>query len=238
LKSARLAGLVLLVFSVITVLKAFDKAKGFYVRGKQEEERQNYEAAYEDYQQAWNLKPGDIAYRTAVDRTRFLAAAAKVHRGLVLREAGKPQEALREFETAAHIDPSSPMAQQESAQTRRLLESPQDSARTAHPNSSTIEELKDAAGPAKLAAIPNTQITLKLLEDSKVIYETIGKLAGINVLFDPEYNSRRIHVELNRVTLQQSLEIVALESNTFWRPVTTNTIFVAAETPAKNWNKA
>src|SRR5581483_3121317 len=60
-----------------------------------------------------------------------------------------------------------------------------------------------------------------------------GKLAGINVLFDPDYTSRRIRVELNGVTLQQALEIIALQSKTFWRPVTPNTIFVAADNPAK-----
>src|SRR5207245_226454 len=57
--------------------------------------------------------------------------------------------------------------------------------------------------------------------------------AGINVLFDPDYTSRRIKVELNGVTLEEALEIVALESKTFWRPVTPNTIFVAQDNPAK-----
>jgi general secretion pathway protein D len=84
-----------------------------------------------------------------------------------------------------------------------------------------------------LAPISNAPITLKLTEDTKVIYETVGKLAGVNVLFDPDYTSRRIRIELNGVTLQQALEIVALESKTFWRPVTPNTIFVAADNPAK-----
>jgi general secretion pathway protein D len=95
------------------------------------------------------------------------------------------------------------------------------------------ERLADAAGPVELAPISNQPITLKLSEDTKVIYETIGKLAGINVLFDPDYTSRRIKIELNGVTLNQALEIVSMESKTFWRPVTPNTIFVAADTPAK-----
>ena len=88
-------------------------------------------------------------------------------------------------------------------------------------------------GPVELAPISNVPITLKLTEDSKVIYETIGKLAGINVLFDPDYTPRRIKIELNGVTLEEALEIVSLESKTFWRPVTTNTIFVAADNPGK-----
>src|SRR4029077_15583203 len=51
--------------------------------------------------------------------------------------------------------------------------------------------------------------------------------------FDPEYTSRRIKVELNSVSLEDALQIVAMESKTFWRPVTGNTIFVAADNPAK-----
>ena len=72
-----------------------------------------------------------------------------------------------------------------------------------------------------------------MTEDTKIIYETVGKLAGINVLFDPDYTSRRIKIELNGVSEQEALEIIALESKTFWRPVTPNTIFVASDNPAK-----
>src|SRR6202041_306531 len=93
--------------------------------------------------------------------------------------------------------------------------------------------IKDAAGPVELAPISIVPITVKITEDSKVIYQTIGQLAGVNVLFDPDYTSRRIKVELNGVTLEDALQITALESKTFWRPVTGNTIFVAQDNPAK-----
>ena len=53
------------------------------------------------------------------------------------------------------------------------------------------------------------------------------------MLFDPDYTSRRIKIELNNVSLEEALEIIALESKTFWRPVTPNTIFVASDNPAK-----
>src|SRR5438067_1909628 len=95
------------------------------------------------------------------------------------------------------------------------------------------QRVQEAQGPVELAAISNIPITLKLTEDTKVIYETVGKLAGINVLFDPDYTSRRVKIELNGVTLEQALQIIALESKTFWRPVTPNTIFIAGDTPAK-----
>ncbi len=93
--------------------------------------------------------------------------------------------------------------------------------------------MQEARGPVELANLPNVPITIKMTEDTKVIYETVGKLAGINVLFDPDYTSRRIKIELNGVSLEDALQIIALESKTFWRPVTPNTIFVAADNPSK-----
>jgi general secretion pathway protein D len=55
----------------------------------------------------------------------------------------------------------------------------------------------------------------------------------VNVLFDPDYQSKRIQVELNSVSLQDALRIVGTISGTFWKPVTDNTIFVATNSPTK-----
>ncbi|MGC2744817.1 MAG: cohesin domain-containing protein, partial [Candidatus Angelobacter sp.] len=96
------------------------------------------------------------------------------------------------------------------------------------------KRLEGASSPVALAQFPDSPITaLEMADDSKVEYETIGKLAGINVLFDPDYTSRRLPVKLKNVSLQEALDILALESRTFWRPVTPNTIFVAQDTQAK-----
>ena len=225
----------LLIFGTLPAV-ATDKAKALYKQGLDAEMRQDYVTAYNFYHQAYDLKPADITYRASFERVRFFASAAHVHKGQLLEKAGKLQEALTEFEQAIAIDPSSFIAQQEANKVRRAMQeadhpgqpSPGESAK-----SSLHRKMEEAAGPVELAPISNTPITLKLTEDTKTIYETIGKLAGINVLFDPDYTSRRIRVELNGVTLQEALEITALESKTFWRPVTPNTIFVAADTAAK-----
>jgi general secretion pathway protein D len=227
------AAVVLLV--VFTILPAIaDKAKSIYEKGQDAEARENYEAAYDLYKQAHDLKPKDLRYKSSFERMRFKAAATIVHRGQGLRDEGKLQEALAEFQKAAQIDPSLFIAQQELKRTLQMIndkENPPPQA--AGPPSNLERKIKEAAGPVELAPISNVPITVKLTEDSKVIYQTVGQLAGINVLFDPDYTSRRIKVELNGVTLEEALEITALESKTFWRPVTGNTIFVAQDNPAK-----
>jgi general secretion pathway protein D len=231
----RTAAIVLLVV-VATLPVAADKAKSLYNQGKDAEARQNYERAYDFYRQAYDLEPKDLRYRASFERLRFLAGASHVHRGQLLREAGKLDEALAEFHKAAEIDSSSFIAQQELKRTQQMVEAAKNGGprSAAPPPPGAIQKrLAEAQGPVELAAISNVPITLKLTEDTKVIYETIGKLAGINVLFDPDYTSRRIKIELNGVTLEEALAITALESKTFWRPVTPNTIFVAQDNPAK-----
>jgi len=214
---------------------AAESAKSLYAKGKIAEARQNYEQAYDFFKQAYDQKPQDVSYRSAYERLRFLAGASHVHRGQLLREAGRLEEALAEFQKAAEIDPASAIAKQEIQVTKQMMQAAQAPGPSATVREPSVLErrLQQASGPVELGAIPNVPINLKITEDSKVIYETIGKLAGINVLFDPDYTSRRIKAELNSVSLEEALEIVALESKTFWRPVTPNTIFVAADNPAK-----
>jgi len=228
----RAATLILAFLILLPAAALADQAKKLYEQGKAAEARENYEVAYEFFSKAFDLKPADIRYKSAVYRTRFLAAASYVHRGQLLREDGKLEEALVLFEKAYVIDPASFIAQQEIRKTKAMIDSKEGSAKP-RSMSPSRKRLEQAQGPVELAPISNVPITLKLTEDSKVIYQTIGKLAGLNVLFDPDYTSRRVSVELNGVTLDQALQVVAMESKTFWRPVTPNTIFIAADTIAK-----
>ncbi|HEV7219604.1 MAG: cohesin domain-containing protein [Terriglobales bacterium] len=229
----RPAVIALLVLAV-TLPAASESAKSLYNKGKDAEARQNYEQAYDFYKQAFSQKPQDLSYRSAYERLRFLAGASHVHRGQLMREAGKLDDALLEFQKAVEIDPSSAIARQEVFRTKQMIEA----AKTAGPKASVPpsaldRRVQEAAGPVELAAIQNIPLTLKMTQDTKIVYETVGRIAGINVLFDPDYTSRQIKVDLNSVSLEEALEIVAMESKTFWRPVTPNTIFIAADNPAK-----
>ena len=225
---------VLLIGALLPAVASNDKAaKSLYEKGKAAEVRQDYIAAYNFYHQAYQLKPSDLRYRASFEYVRFLASASYVHQGEILVKAGKLQEGLTNFEQATAIDASSFIAQQQANKTRLLIQKSLSPAPAPTTESGLTKRMEEAAGPVELAPIAQTPITLKLTEDAKTVYETIGKLAGINVLFDPDYTSKRIRVDLNGVTLEEALEITALESKTFWRPVTPNTIFVAADTPAK-----
>src|SRR5271169_1980423 len=101
--------------------KTVDNAKVLYDKGTDAEARQNYEQAFDYFKQAYNLKPKDLRYRTAFERTRFYAAASHVHRGQILRNAGKLDEAAVEFQRGLEIDPSSFIAEQELKRTQQMI---------------------------------------------------------------------------------------------------------------------
>jgi general secretion pathway protein D len=72
-----------------------------------------------------------------------------------------------------------------------------------------------------------------MVEQSTALYQAIGKVAGINVLVDPDYHPTRVALDVKGVTVLDALHILGELSNSFWKPVTRNTIFVAANTPLK-----
>jgi general secretion pathway protein D len=209
-----------------------DSAKKLYDAGQLAEAKDDVITAYADYLQAFNKDPKDLRYKTAWQRTRFAAAAAHVSRGEKLREQGDNSEALTEFVHALDIDPSNQVAQQDIQEIRRKLSIPfPDKETSVSPDEQS--EVSSLGGPVLLKPISSEALTLQMAEDSKIVYETVGKASGINVLFDPEYTSKRIQVSLANVSLPDALRILATVSGTFWHAITPNTIFVAADTRAK-----
>jgi len=197
--------MLLLLLSLGPAALAADSAKALYEKGADAQARQDYETAYEYFKQAYNLQPKDLKYRTAYERNKFLAAASHVHRGQILRDANKLEEARTEFQKALDIDPSSFIAQQELKRTEQMIQegkNPPPQASGAGTNT-LRKRLESAQGPVDLAPISNVPITLKETEKSNVVYETVGKLAGINALFDPDYTPRQVRIELNGVVRRE-----------------------------------
>ena len=207
-------------------------ASHFFKMGRTDEAKGDTVAAYEAYEKAFQRKPNDEQYRLAYERTRFSAAALHVEHGERLRDQNDYTGALTEFLRAVEIDPSNQLATQDIAATREKLNA-QNPGTVAHPRTSD-EAFENLAAPVDLKPISNEPLTMHSVGDSREIYQAVGKLAGINVLFDPGYTSKRIPVDLNNVSLYDALRIIATVSNTFWRPVTPNTIFVAENTRSKH----
>jgi general secretion pathway protein D len=226
---------VLAVFGLSSVPLRAESANTFFKRGQTAEAREDYDAAFDNYQKAYKKEPKDLRFRAALYRVRITASAVHVTKGQKLMDTGNEQGALAEFLHAAEIDPSNEAAQQAIARVRKKNGELAPATETSLPQVEGKQENLDSMGaPATLRPVSNEPLTMHMQEDTKVVYQAVGKAAGVNVLFDPEFASKRIQVDLNNVSLLDALRIVGTISNTFWRPITDNTIFVAANTRARH----
>ncbi len=200
-----------------------------------------------DFDKAWELiraampgKSGDLAYTLESSRIRFETAAFHVHRGQQLRESGKAAEALKEFELASSIDPSSSIAGQEIHRAKQMLQSPDATSALTPVEQQKREETGriNAIQPAPaLKPLSGLPINLIMTNRPRVLFDTLGRLAGINVIFDPEYDTqnpvKQQTIELSNATLQQALDYLAVVTKSFWKPLSSNTLFVTMDTRQK-----
>ena len=210
-----------------------DSAHSLFIQGQKAEARDDFDAALGFYQKAYAKSPQDLRMRTAYYRLRQTASSSHVTAGRKKLEQGDQTGALADFMQAAEIDPGNEAAVQQISALRANQPTPVVRSETSL-SAPAAEAMEEAEAPAELKPVSNEPLTLHMGgEDTKTIYQAIGRAAGINVLFDPDYTGKRIQVDLNNVNLMDALRIVGTLSNTFWRPVTENTIFVAANTRAK-----
>jgi len=218
---------------VVLLLTGCPKGSQELKAGRQAEAAQDYDTALIHYERALKADPLNTEYKLKTTRIRFEAGQHHVRQGQKLREKGDLQLALAEFEKALAIDPSSAIADQEIRRTLEMIAARSAAAAGAPAPPPPAPETKLMEKPPELAPLSRAPINLKMTNDARIVFETVGKLAGLTVIFDPEFPSRRIATELTNVTLEQALDIVALQSKAFWKPVTSNIIFVIPDQPQK-----
>jgi general secretion pathway protein D len=199
--------------------------------GKQAEAVQDYDTALVHYQRALRSDPQNIEYKVDVVRVKFIDGQVHVEQGQKALAKGDLNTALAEFQKGRTIDPSNASAEQGLNKTMSLLAAASTAEKPKEAESP--EEAEVLGGPPALKPLSREPINLKMTNDAKIIFETIGKLAGLSVIFDPDFSSRRISADLPNVTLEEALDAIALESKSFWKPVTSNIIFIAPDQPQK-----
>jgi general secretion pathway protein D len=226
-------GILSIVLAALSLPAYADKGKDAFNKGVKAQRQENFEAAYGFFKEAHTLTPDNAKYMAAFLHMRFNVANEHVHTGQILRSTGSLTQALAEFQRAVEIDTSSFIAQQELRRTADMIRR-QELLRSAPKiDVSQAKLAEELAGSLALRPLSTAPITLRMTANADVAYKTICKLAGLNVLIDPEYRPQKMTVELNDVTLSEALDMVRLQSKTFWRPVSANTIFVAADSPGK-----
>lgn len=246
LPSSRVRNLTVLLALGLSPLVAAQRkppASAYFRHGQMSMAAKNYDQAYADFRQALAMKPDDIEYELATQRAQFSAANNHIQRAEQFKLAKQYPEALAELSRAQAIDPANFIANQEIEAINALLHPPPAPPGTpvgAEAESSLQERLARAAGPVELGAVANTVIAdFTVNGDARNAYLSVGRLAGLNVVFDNSSQgaytgNTRVALSLHNVSLLQILRVLNLQTDSFYVPITSNTILVANDTQTKH----
>jgi general secretion pathway protein D len=237
----------ILIGPVAPVQAKTRKGDKYLAEGRVHEVKKEWDAALQQYENALSEDPADVVYQMSAQKARFQAAQMHLDRGLKVREQGQLGEALLEFQKAYGLNPGSSAAEQEIRRTQEMIQRerqrvlqtgkeapPEERALTPveQAKKESEEKLKTLLPVPELKPLSNEPINLKMNNQSpRVLFETVAKVAGINVLWDPDMNpppnaGRNLSIELNNETLDQALDDLATLTKFFWKPLSTNTIFI------------
>jgi general secretion pathway protein D len=227
------------------------KGDKLLAEGRSHEARKEWDQALDAYEKAFAEDPSDIVYQMAEDKARFQTAQSHIDKGTKLRNRGVLGEALLEFQRAYAINPSSAAAEQDIRRTREMIEverkKVQESGKESLPEERALtpgERAKKESNERidRILPVPDLKplnpdpIRLKMSGQPKLLFETVAKLAGLNVLWDPEYQApvrTNVPVEFDNSTLEEALDYLAVITKSYWKPLSPNTIFITMDNPNK-----
>jgi general secretion pathway protein D len=227
------------------------KGDKYLAEGRIHEQKKEWDAALQSYEQALSEDPSEIIYQMASTKVHFQAAQSHIDKGLKLRSQGQLGDALLEFQKAYAINPGSAAATQEIRRTTEMIErerkrvqetgkesSPKERALTEGDKArkETEERISSILPVPELRPIDASPIHLRMNGSAKLLFETVAKVANINVLWDPEYQPQvrgNIPVEFENSTLEEALDYLSVITKSYWKPLSSNTIFITMDNPNK-----
>ena len=205
-------------------------------RGRDAEQRQDYDRAVAEYSRALRLAPGNTDARLGLERTRLRAAQDHFGKGRRLTALGKNEEALVEFGLAAELNPSSPDIDQELRSTRNRLRAKIAVSNEGKTELQTLIDRSRNLAPPGLDLPPGVKMPASLTfreASSRDVFTSIARFANIGIVFDSTFREVPITVDLRNASLEDALSTVAGVTRTFFRVTAQNTVVVVPDTEAK-----
>jgi type II secretory pathway component GspD/PulD (secretin) len=195
-------------------------AKKYAEIGARAEAARDYEKALDAYEQAARYAPFDVTLVGKAAALRGKLVRGYVDDGERLAVEGNLDGAARNYALALHVDPSNAVLMERMKQMESMKE----------------DEKEPADEPAQGLPQLDFQKVIKsfnLRTDLRSAYEQVAAAYGIKAAFDPDLASRNVRLRLDNVDFETAMKILPLETGTFWRPLNTRLLFVAADTQEK-----
>ncbi len=184
-----------------------------YHLARKAELRKDWDTALVNYQKALDSQPENAKYVIHERVCRTNASLFHLKRGQGLFAGGRVDDAAGEFQKAVGIDPSNLAA---AAELNKVL------AIQAEAKKQRETKLKEALKARQAEAVPvGVQLKplseepigrFKLSGDSRRVFETIGKMADLNVAFTADFHPVPVTEDLANVKIGDILTIVCYQT--------------------------
>jgi general secretion pathway protein D len=192
-----------------------------YRQGVRAEMNQNYEDAVVQYQKAALSHPNEAVYRIALVRARTMASLFYLHSARTLVVQNKKKEAELSYRKCLMFDPQNVMA---ATELKALLAPPEKAAK----NGDRLE------GPVKLKGSGEAlDLSFRNEVSLRSIFQTMGRVAGVNFLYDDTFRDTNLAIDLTGKDLQQAVNFLCVASKNFSRVIDERTVIIVPDNPQK-----
>ena len=204
-----------------------------YRDGRKAEARKDWDTALVDYEKAVQSDPANSLYILHEKQARTMAANFHLKNGRRMVAEGRVDEAAGEFKKASSIDPTNEAAVQELDRVLAKQAAGKHAHQVAIQQALKARDETTQPGAVQLQPFPTEPLShIKIPSaDSKLVFQTLAKLAGLNVAFASDFRPSPASIDLSNIKIEDAMKVVALQTKTFWRPVTSNTILFIPDNP-------
>lgn len=202
-------------------------------QARKAELRKDYDTALVNYEKALQSEPDNAEILLHEKLTRKEGSIFHLKQGQRLLQQGRTDDAAGEFQKAYSMDPSNVAASQELARVLIAQAAAKSAREEALKQAMKAREQAEEVPAIKLKAFPQEPLAhLRLSADSRKVFETLGKLAELNVAFTQDFQPKPLALDLTNIKIEDALHVATLQTKTFWKVITPNTILIIPDNPS------
>jgi type II secretory pathway component GspD/PulD (secretin) len=197
-------------------------AAALYLEGTKLFQKERFEEALRDYEQASALEPGNNTYSMAVQVARSHAVTALIQAAAKARIANDSVAERNALDRAAELDPHNPQVAQHLSQMA-------DNVVASRPKSIYETEANSLASAPDLAPTPGTH-SFHLRADRRQVIETVFRSYGIEASVDQSVSGAPVRLELDEATFAEAVKAASMVTDSFAVPLDAHRVVVARDT--------
>jgi general secretion pathway protein D len=206
-----------------------------YQQGVKAGKQGDWDVAVAKLTKAAAKDPDSIKVKIALESARVRASEAHYKEAKKQLAADSLDAAVQELEIASRFDPGNLAAAEDLRITKDRVRRREEEKRRL----SEFDAMKTRAQAVRVPApvlSPRSPVLVSMKypdQSLQKIFEALGKLAGVNIVFDESYRDKRVDFNVTGITFEEALEQLTFVNRLFYKVVDQNTLIIVQESAAK-----